>query len=359
MGRTKKVSKAPLSKRKDRVTKTKINSSTSKARKNAAKEEAKAVKHPKADEVVEAVPPPPVQNAPSWSDMFVEMVLYKARHNGDVLVPTQYKGQNNLGRWVANQRSIYRKMKAAKGTGDKSDECAETDASSEEKGSGPPEIAVEEKSSYLCEDRITALDSLAFVWDVRNAGWEEKFNELARFKETHGHCDVPTQNPSTPLGRWVNMQRLNHGKQTRGFRISAEKIAKLESIGFTWRHFDRDGWDTRFQELVEYKKEKGDCKVPQFYENNRKLGKWVSKQRQGYLARLKGLETQLTDERLSKLEELGFVWGSGNRRSGLGILNKDSPCKEEEKPPHDEEKECSEKPYDKQLNLSVDLPMHM
>ena len=40
-----------------------------------------------------------------------------------------------------------------------------------------------------------------------------------------------------------------------------ERIEQLESIGFAWDPREQ-AWDTRFKELVEYKKEHGNCNVP-------------------------------------------------------------------------------------------------
>jgi predicted helicase len=63
-----------------------------------------------------------------------------------------------------------------------------------------------------------------------------------------------------------------------------------------------DTWDLRFGELVAYKKEHGDCNVPQSYSKNPQLAFWVNTQRthhkKGYLQ----------PKRISRLEEIGFDW---------------------------------------------------
>jgi hypothetical protein len=53
---------------------------------------------------------------------------------------------------------------------------------------------------------------------------------------------------------------------------------------------------------MEYKRQNGNCKVPGNYEN-KKLADWVSTQKAAFK------QGKLSDLHLSKLNELGFVWG--------------------------------------------------
>ena len=61
-------------------------------------------------------------------------------------------------------------------------------------------------------------------------------------------------------------------------RLTDERIARLESLGFVWSV--RDDWKTHFDELIKYKKKFGNCDVPARYEKNKRLGIWVTRQRQ-------------------------------------------------------------------------------
>jgi len=70
----------------------------------------------------------------------------------------------------------------------------------------------------------------------------------------------------------------------------------------------RIDWDTRFDELVEYKEKHGDCKVPYNFEKMNGLGKWAAKQRQQYKALKEGKHSTMTPCRLEKLNSVGFVW---------------------------------------------------
>ena len=50
-----------------------------------------------------------------------------------------------------------------------------------------------------------------------------------------------------------------------------------------------------------FKKREGHCRVPRAHkEGDYKLGQWVSRQRQN--------QTNLTAERLQRLDEIGFIW---------------------------------------------------
>uniref|UniRef100_A0A7S2LP94 Helicase-associated domain-containing protein n=1 Tax=Leptocylindrus danicus TaxID=163516 RepID=A0A7S2LP94_9STRA len=69
--------------------------------------------------------------------------------------------------------------------------------------------------------------------------WYDKFEELKRYREIHGHCAVPLKHPS--LGKWVHLQRLNYRHISRGVwhgrypTVAAnDRIKLLNSIGFVW-----------------------------------------------------------------------------------------------------------------------------
>lgn len=144
--------------------------------------------------------------------------------------------------------------------------------------------------------------------------WEERLEELKAYKVIHGDANVPTLSKENPsLGHWVHDQRkqyrlFNEKKQTA---MTPGRIEQLEAVGFKWalqRHTTMKSWNERFDELKLYLAEKGDCNVPIRYKENPSLGQWVSTQRQEYGARKKGKKSNITDERIAALEEIGFVW---------------------------------------------------
>ncbi|AXI47065.1 hypothetical protein C1J03_14195 [Sulfitobacter sp. SK012] len=80
--------------------------------------------------------------------------------------------------------------------------------------------------SGLCRSR-TRLDALEFVCDLRATAWEEKFDELVQYKQSHGDCNVPRRWSENPeLANWVSTQRVKKDKLTE------DRLARLEGLGF-------------------------------------------------------------------------------------------------------------------------------
>ena len=102
-------------------------------------------------------------------------------------------------------------------------------------------------------------------------GWEEQFFALKAYQRGTGHCKVPARYKANPkLGRWVMTQRRQFTLLMQGYpsALTAERIQRLESIGFTWsiRPEPIKTWNRKFQELKVYKNTFGNCMVPQRYQ---------------------------------------------------------------------------------------------
>ena len=126
--------------------------------------------------------------------------------------------------------------------------------------------------------------------------WDARFKELLSYRSEHGDCNAPWKQGK--LGPWVHRQRVAY----KAGSLSQGRIDRLSSIGFKWALFEERAakkWNTRFNELIEYKAEHGDCNVPQ---RQGQLGKWVSHQRVTYLA------DSLAQDRIDRLSSIGFDW---------------------------------------------------
>ncbi len=79
------------------------------------------------------------------------------------------------------------------------------------------------KQGILAESRVKALNEVKFVFDARNhnkkespakkwkkKSWEERYDELRVYFDTHGDSNVPLKSGS--LGGWVQYQRQCHDK---------------------------------------------------------------------------------------------------------------------------------------------------
>ena len=78
-----------------------------------------------------------------------------------------------------------------------------------------------------------------------------------------------------------------------------------------FRGYQERLWDDQFEELLKFKKEHGHCLVPNSNRENQVLSRWVKRQRYQYKLKAAGkLPSTMTNARIQKLENIGFVWDS-------------------------------------------------
>jgi hypothetical protein len=73
----------------------------------------------------------------------------------------------------------------------------------------------------------------------------------------------------------------------------------------------------RYEELLEYKKKYGTCKVPREWHENLSLGNWVYTMRRG---KKKGL---LNEQQTKLLDDIGFVWTARAKKRNWEELYED------------------------------------
>lgn len=196
----------------------------------------------------------------TWEKMFTSLCQFKNIH-GHCNVPQRWAENPELANWVANQRQMKRK-------------------------------------NILNEDFLGRLNEIDFVWHTRENLWEKRFSELLAFTKRYGHCNVPkdwTENQQ--LGSWVNNQRRNHKKGL----LDKERVHLLNEIGFL-RDFVDSRWENSYSELLKYYKTYGHTDVPIKWNENPKLGHWVSHQRS-----VRG-KKRLSESQIRRLEDVKFNW---------------------------------------------------
>ena len=199
-----------------------------------------------------------------WDVMFERLQYYKNEY-GNCLVPQGWKLDTKLADWVTAQRTARNR-------------------------------------EQLATERIERLNSLGFDWDPIATRWEEMFQQLLTFKEQQGHTNVPQGRPEwKDLANWVRNQRK---ARVQNQPIMKERSKRLDEIGFVWRVVEKDAWDLMFDSLAEFKQSSGHCNVPQKGNENQKLGKWVNTMRWHFK------QGKLQEDRVRKLESLGFVWNT-------------------------------------------------
>jgi len=151
--------------------------------------------------------------------------------------------------------------------------------------------------------------------------WHQQYEQLVEFEKENGHCRVPGRYPANPkLGMWVKLQREDHKHLQEGklSPMNNFRMDLLNKIGFEWSVFGAEranSWNIKLAELEVFKKEYGHCDVPQKFEPNRSLGKWVSKQREAYRSYCMWRPSSMTKERLDLLLDIGFRFNVGRGRA--------------------------------------------
>ena len=159
----------------------------------------------------------------------------------------------------------------------------------------------------LNQQKIDLVNSIGFNW-TSNVTWEDRFEELKQYKETHGDCCVPKKNET--LGKWVDNQRSQYKffHESKKSLLNQHRIDLLDSIGFTWTI--NVTWEDRFEELKQYKETHGDCCVPQKHGT---LGTWTSNQRSQYKIFHESKKV-LNQPRIDLLDSIGFTWNTRKRK---------------------------------------------
>ncbi len=212
-----------------------------------------------------------------WDEMLRQLADYRARH-GHVNVPHHGEANTKLGAWLNRQR-------------------------------------MDARNGHLQPDRLARLEALGFVSAPGRPSldkyWDQRYAELAAFHQEHGHTRV-TSATDDPLSEWRYLQRASHRKGL----LSAERIARLDALGFEWVGSEFSGltqqqrWDLQwlamYEQLVQFHREHGHCRVLANWEGNPRLADWVQDQR---ALRHQG---KLHPGRLARLESVGFLWSVEN-----------------------------------------------
>ena len=214
-----------------------------------------------------------------WERRYVQLMEYRRRF-GHCVVPAKWRDDVAFGQWVHTQRAFRKK-------------------------------------GMLSADRIARLEAIGFEWFERwdtpspDAHWDEMLRHLEQYRQEHGHTEVPSTFRGVPgLGPWVIDQR----EISKLGKLKPDRRERLEAIGFAWhgtRRPDRERWEARFQQLLDFRQRFGHCRVPNKWKEDIPFGHWVHVQR---AFRSRGT---LSAERVQRLEAIGFEWHAPNSRSYL------------------------------------------
>ena len=91
----------------------------------------------------------------------------------------------------------------------------------------------------------------------KNKTFDDRMEDMKRFKETHGHANVsiPEDRSLAPFCTQARHARKNPGK-SKAKQLTDENIARLDALGFNWmsKEYVTGSFDERIEDLKEYKR---------------------------------------------------------------------------------------------------------
>lgn len=198
-----------------------------------------------------------------WLSNYMALKEFYMEH-GHTNIPQKYPKNVTLGRWVNNQRTLY-------------------------------------KGGNLSMQKIDKLNEINFIWDVQEDTWNRFIDRFKKFYEENNHGNIPQKYPQDqPLGTWVANQRK---LRNRG-ALSEEKIKILDSIGFIWEP-QEEAWMNYFNKLKEYISIHGDTRV-KLKHVDQSFYQWVITQRRFYKM------GKLSEQKIELLNSIGFIWSKNS-----------------------------------------------
>ena len=276
----------------------------------------------------------------AWNDMYAQLVAYAQANGGRTNVPSHSKDHPKLGSWCKRQRKTYRDLRdgksntmkpewvdrlreigfdldgsatAAGGGGQGQGGVAGAEAGA---AAGAAPANGDDDSGDEGEDDGASKPAAAKKATEDDATFHLRLEELKKFVAAEGHGAIPENYPANEvLRRWATQKRkqkrkLDAGKPTR---LTAERVQKLEEAGFAWKVWGNrsEKWDEMYQKLVQYKADHGTVHVVNSARtadpDHRKLGMWCDRQKAAYKLRQQGKNSPMTEERIQRLEDIGYV----------------------------------------------------
>lgn len=204
----------------------------------------------------------------AWDVVFDAVCEFKGKYERFPYYDEKYDGFH-IGNWCANQRVLRKK-------------------------------------GVLGVDRVQKLDSIDFVWSQDEEKWEQNYKLLSLFKEKHGRfpkrSDAAHDETVSVLYNWM----LNQKQKFKNNDMPDLHVKKFNDLGFELRIVPMaEVWENNYNTLKTFRDENGRFPVVTDVRKNlikSNVYKWMNLQREKYR---KGT---LNAEKISKLNEIGFVW---------------------------------------------------
>ncbi|CAJ1949135.1 unnamed protein product [Cylindrotheca closterium] len=150
------------------------------------------------------------------------------------------------------------------------------------------------KSTYVRrphKNKRKSKSEMATTTSTASAG------KLEKQTSTKKKASPPNKKPSPPKQQQPQEQQQQHQLE------DSEEDSRF-------KRFQNTQWNKKFQELLIFRKENGHCQVPHTWPPNPQLARWVKRQRYQFKLRCEGKLSTMTEDRISLLDDAGFVWDS-------------------------------------------------
>ena len=145
-----------------------------------------------------------------------------------------------------------------------------------------------------------------------HSDWKTMFTKLLKYREENDNVSPSLNEENDELARWACQQRVAYNARM----LDETRRKCLEQINFIFQstsngtiskkvESDETKWEAKLQKLMAYKKEHGDFLVPVRLPE---LGSWVLNQRSEYNNFTAKKKSKITQERVDKLNAIGFCW---------------------------------------------------
>jgi hypothetical protein len=135
----------------------------------------------------------------------------------------------------------------------------------------------------------------------------DKMEDLKRFKETHGHANVFKPEDKS-LAQFCAQVRYAHKNPGKGLKLTDERIAAFDAMCFNWtsQEYVTRSFDERIDDLEKYKQTHGHLSLKRLEDSS--LYQFCLGVRHSLKQVEKSGTRKLTEERIARLDALGFEW---------------------------------------------------
>ena len=94
------------------------------------------------------------------------------------------------------------------------------------------------KRKQLTNEQIAAFDALDFVWTTQEyvtRSFDERIDDLEKYKRTHGHLNVKFKNDESLYQFCAHVRHsLKQPEKNGTIKLTGERISRLDALGFKW-----------------------------------------------------------------------------------------------------------------------------